>query len=204
MAEEREVMVQEEVPKEKKIRKWAKAGGKGKRSYVKSGNYRKTTHETRETTVRAASETHSQADAPWANPASLEAPPARPGMVQRWIRVSSRGKNEPTNLSRKLREGWQPRRADSIPGNFHMPVISGGNFSGAIGVDGMVLMEMPKARNDQRNRHYEKRKERLTESINMQLAEASRNRGRSGFGPIEIAQKTQVGTLREVRVAADD
>ena len=49
---------------------------------------------------------------PWAPPSRLDAPPAPAGYVHRWIRVAMRGEEDKTNVFSKLREGWEPVRAD--------------------------------------------------------------------------------------------
>ena len=43
---------------------------------------------------------------PWTPPSSLDAPPAPPGFVHRWIRAESVGQMDQKNVSARLREGW--------------------------------------------------------------------------------------------------
>ena len=59
---------------------------------------------------------------PWAPPSRLDAPPAPDGYVHRWIRVAMRGEEDKMNVHAKLREGWEPVRADEYP-NYEAPVI---------------------------------------------------------------------------------
>lgn len=42
----------------------------------------------------------------WQPPALLDAPDARPGMVQRWVATSIQGKDTPDNVYKRMREGW--------------------------------------------------------------------------------------------------
>ena len=51
---------------------------------------------------------------PWAPPSMLEAPPAPEGFVHRWVRTAIRGEDDKTNLHARLREGWEPVRADEL------------------------------------------------------------------------------------------
>lgn len=192
-----------EAPKTAPVKAWADAAPKAKRKRVKQVRTG-TIHKMRVSDERTDETSHEIEDAPWGNPASLAAPAPRPGMVQRWIRIGSLGKPDPINLSRKMREGWRPRPADSVPARFSSPTIQAGQFTGGIGVEGMVLMEMPIARDGERNAYYKERQGRMTESINSQLAEATRGRRGTGFGPIEKAQKSEVGHLRRAVVAEEE
>ncbi len=194
----------DEAPKkvDKRTMAWKEASAQGKRTA--DDRKRGTTHQGRDAETREAEEVHQAWDEPWVRSGTLPSDiPARPGMVQRWIRVSSRGENDTTNVSRKFREGWVPRKAETLPKGFMAPTIERGSFVGCIGVEGMILCEMPKSRNDQRNAYFQKRKNTQTDAVNQQLAEASKH-GVKGFGNILKAEKTEVGRLREVKVASED
>ena len=84
----------------------------------------------------------------------LEAPPAPPGYVYRWIRESMLGTEDRANVSRRLREGWELVRADEHP-EFDAPVIDEGKNAGVIGVGGLVLARIPEEIAEQRNKHYQ-------------------------------------------------
>ena len=82
----------------------------------------------------------------WTPPSSLDAPPAPNGYAHRWIRVTVQGFEDTSNVSRKLREGWEFVRADSLlseigPNDY--PVISDGKHQGLIGHGGLVLARIP-------------------------------------------------------------
>jgi len=49
--------------------------------------------------------------AKWMPPQLLPDPKPEPGYAFRWIRVSSMGKDDATNISGKFREGWEPVKA---------------------------------------------------------------------------------------------
>jgi hypothetical protein len=158
------------------------------------------THGSRESETRDNTTTHPAEDAPWTQPASLEAPPPRKGMVQRWIRVGSLGKDDATNASRKFREGWVPRKANSVPPDFPLPHIDNGKFAGCIGIEGMVLCEMTIDRNNQRNKYFQGRRDRMTDAINQQIAQSNQRIG-SGFG--QIVKEERSVPVREVAVQSD-
>ena len=100
--------------------------------------------ETRETTSRRK---------PWAPPSRLDAPPAPAGYVHRWIRVSVRGEEDKTNAYQRLREGWEPVRADEYP-EFHAPVIDEGKYTGIIGNGGLMLCRIPVETAQERAAYY--------------------------------------------------
>ena len=52
---------------------------------------------------------------PWTPPSRLDAPPAPEGYKHRWIRAESAGQEDRTNVSGKLREGYELVRADEYP-----------------------------------------------------------------------------------------
>jgi len=100
--------------------------------------------ETRETTSRRK---------PWAPPSRLDAPKAPPGFVYRWIRISVRGEDDKTNAYQRLREGWEPVRADEYP-DFHAPVIDEGKYTGIIGNGGLMLCRIPVETAQERAAYY--------------------------------------------------
>ena len=57
---------------------------------------------TREKTARTPS---------WRPPELLPTPDPQNGYVFRWVRVSTNGASDPTNINSKLRQGWEPVKA---------------------------------------------------------------------------------------------
>jgi hypothetical protein len=131
-------------------------------------------HETRQYETWDDVDVHAEEDKPWVRPTSLEAPPARKGFVQRWIRVGSMGQDDPTNTARKFREGWKPRPASSVPASWHSPTISHGKWAGCIGVEGSLLCEMPEKMVKKRNDHYRAKTDATTAGIEGELQKHSR------------------------------
>lgn len=104
--------------------------------------------ETRAVELAEAAPETVAAEAPWENPSQLVAPKPRPGMDQRYVRVSARnGDVDAMNADKARRYGWTPRKAETVPG-YAPPTIQHGQFSGFIGVGEMVLMERPKSVGD--------------------------------------------------------
>jgi len=60
------------------------------------------------------------------------------GWSYQWVRASSLGKPDPSNLTSHHENGWRPVPASRCPGHFHPA-----GYQGAIERDGLVLMERP-------------------------------------------------------------
>ena len=63
------------------------------------------------------------------------------------------GQNDPANMSKRVREGWEPVRAEDHP-DFEAPSIEDGKHAGVIGVGGVVLARFPIETREQRNQHF--------------------------------------------------
>lgn len=137
------------------------------------------------------------ADRPWLPPSRLAAPPERPGMAQRWVRVGIHGQDDPSNLAAALQEGWRPRRADTLPAGFAAPKIDHGEYAGVIGIHGMVLCEIPKARMQARARYYAEMTRKQTQAVEQGLARVSDPRL-----PLQRHRDTQVVKKRDPTIPA--
>tara|TARA_R110002020_G_scaffold252258_3_gene466083 strand:- start:2024 stop:2485 length:462 start_codon:yes stop_codon:yes gene_type:complete len=78
----------------------------------------------------------------WKPPSLLEAPAAPDGFIHRWIRAEILGKDDKPNFAKRLREGYEPVRADEYP-EFECAEIEEGRFKGVIGVGGLILARLP-------------------------------------------------------------
>ena len=101
-------------------------------------------NETDKIKTSRASQTRSKTERPkvWSPPSSLDAPPAPDGYKHRWIRAESMGFDDSSNMSAKLRSGYELVRADEYPGS-NYPVMNEGKYKGIIGVGGLLLARIP-------------------------------------------------------------
>jgi hypothetical protein len=90
---------------------------------------------------------------PWAPPSHLDAPTPPDGYVHRWIRIAMRGEEDRMNVHSKLREGWEPVRADEYP-DFDAPVIDEGKYQGVISQGGLMLCRIPVETAHERTAYY--------------------------------------------------
>ena len=79
---------------------------------------------------------------PWAPPSALDAPKPPEGHVHSWVILEVRGQDDRKNVMARLREGWEPVRADEYP-DFESPIVEQGKFEGVIGVGGLILCRIP-------------------------------------------------------------
>ena len=82
----------------------------------------------------------------WAPPSPLDAPPAPSGYVHRWLRTSVLGWEDTTNMSARLREGYELVRVDEYKNDpvwSGLPAVTGGKYSGVVGHGGLVLARIP-------------------------------------------------------------
>jgi len=107
--------------------------------------------------------------APWVRPSSLAAPDPRPGFVQRWIRVSMKGEEDPRNVNMRTREGWSPRPISSVPDDFFFMASKTHEKGGHFVVDDLMLCEMPRETYEQRAAYYRNMADRQMNSVEEDL-----------------------------------
>ena len=120
----------------------------------------KTNRMTRELDTREKMERPKQ----WMPPQLLPDPNPEEGYAFRWIRIASLGKDDATNISGKLREGWEPVKASDHP-EIRLFGSSNGKFPDSIEVGGLLLCKTPVEFTDQRNDYYRKQAEAQMSSV---------------------------------------
>jgi hypothetical protein len=89
----------------------------------------------------------------WAPPTTLPTPADKDGWTHRWIRTSMMGQADPTNVSAKFREGWEPVKSDDYP-ELMMHSDPNSRFKGNVEVGGLLLCKAPKEMMQQRDAYY--------------------------------------------------
>ena len=89
----------------------------------------------------------------WTPPQTLPEPKPQEGYVFRWIRTSMMGQADPTNTSAKLREGWEPCKAEDYP-ELMLQADPNGRFKGNIEIGGLLLCKAPEDLMKQRDSFY--------------------------------------------------
>lgn len=101
--------------------------------------------ETREKTVRRRS---------WQRPEVLPSPTPEDGYEYHWVRVSTQGQADATNVSSKLREGWEPVKAADHP-EITMVTVENDRFADNVVIGGLILCKAPKELVEERNEYYD-------------------------------------------------
>lgn len=100
----------------------------------------------------------------WTPPQLLPDPEPEPGYAHRWVRLSTLGTADPMNISSKLREGWEPAKADTQP-KLRMLVSPNGRFPDSIEIGGLLLCRIPVEFVEQRTAHYDNQSESQMMSV---------------------------------------
>ena len=100
----------------------------------------------------------------WRPPETLPMPDNRPGWSHRYVRTSTLGAADPSNISSKLREGYEPCKAEDYP-ELMMHASTEGRFKGNIEVGGLLLCRIPEEFMKQRSAYYDQQNRAQTESV---------------------------------------
>jgi hypothetical protein len=100
----------------------------------------------------------------WMPPQLLPDPNPEPGFAFRWIRISTLNKADATNLSSKLREGWEPVKASDHP-EIRVFGTTHGQFPDSVEVGGLLLCKTPVEFTEQRDAYYRQQAEAQMQSV---------------------------------------
>ena len=117
-----------------------------------------------ERNIRVDRQSEARPSDSWTPQSSLPVPEPKDGWVFRWIRTSSWGRSDNTNVSRQFREGWEPVRAEDHP---ELKIMSDINsqFKGNVEVGGLLLCKAPEERMKARQRHFQEVSDRQIEGV---------------------------------------
>jgi len=137
-------------------------------------------------------------EAAWKPPSLLDAPEPRPGYVQRWVATSLQGKDTPDNVYKRMREGWSARSAETVKSEL-FPTINHGQWTGSIGIEGMLLCEMPKERHASMKAYYQGKSHDQNQSVVGELDALGRQSGL----PIHQERKSETSRGRTLSAMSD-
>ena len=133
----------------------------------------------------------------WSPPSMLEAPPARDGMRQRWVSTQILGQDIPHHTMKRFREGWTPRPADTIPKDCPVPTIAQGQWEGHVGIEGMILCEMPESKVEARTRYFAQKNADLNKFVDSNLNRVEQS------GGLAIDRNVQSSVSRGQKIVDD-
>lgn len=120
--------------------------------------------EKREQSTRAKTERKKR----WERPETLPSPNPEEGYKFRWVRVSSLGQVDATNVSSKLREGWEPVRAKDHP-EIDVVSIEIERFKDNVVIGGLMLCKAPVELVDERNAYFQEQADQQMKSVDNNL-----------------------------------
>ena len=89
----------------------------------------------------------------WTRPELLPNPTPEEGYTYHWVRVSTLGTADATNVSSKLREGWEPVKAADHP-EITMVTVENERFADNVVIGGLMLCKAPVELVEERNEYF--------------------------------------------------
>jgi hypothetical protein len=108
----------------------------------------------------------------WTPPELLPEPDKQPGYKYRWIRVSLLNNADPRNISRSMREGYEPVSIEEQP-KFKLLIDRNSQFAGNIEIGGLLLCKAPIEMVEARAQYYEKMTRAQAEAVDNSLMRQS-------------------------------
>ena len=122
----------------------------------------------------------------WTRPELLPEPHAQEGYTYHWVRVSTMGEADPTNVSSKLREGWEPVKASDHP-EIELVSIENDRFKDNVVMGGLMLCKAPVELVEERTAYYEAQSKQQVDSVDNNLM-----RGNDPRMPLFTEKKSEV------------
>ena len=104
----------------------------------------------------------------WTRPEVLPSPNPEPGYAFRWVRVATQGQVDPTNVSSKLREGWEPVKASDHP-EITVVSIENEKFKDNVVIGGLMLCKAPQELVNERTDHFKQQTDGQIQSVDNNL-----------------------------------
>ena len=104
----------------------------------------------------------------WTRPTVLPDPTPEDGYTYHWVRISTNGQSDATNISSKIREGWEPVRAEDHPEIF-TDSVADPRFKDNVIVGGLMLCKAPVELVQERNAFYKQQAESQIHSVDNNL-----------------------------------
>ena len=104
----------------------------------------------------------------WVKPEVLPTVEVEDGYTTRWVRISTLGVTDASNVSSKLREGWEPVKAVDHP-EITMVAVENEKFADNIVIGGLMLCKAPQEMVDERTAHYQQQTKNQIHSVDNNL-----------------------------------
>lgn len=104
----------------------------------------------------------------WTRPTVLPDPIPEDGYTYHWVRIATNGQSDATNVSAKLREGWEPVRAQDHPEIF-TDAVADARFKDNVIVGGLMLCKAPEELVEERTEFYQNQADSQIRSVDNNL-----------------------------------
>ena len=104
----------------------------------------------------------------WTRPETLPSPLPQDGYAFRWIRVSNQGQVDATNVSSKLREGWEPVKTADHP-EITMVAVEQERFRDNVVIGGLMLCKAPSEMVEERTDYFQQQTDSQMQSVDNNL-----------------------------------
>ncbi len=101
-------------------------------------------------------------------PSVLPDPTPDPDYGYRWIATDIVSQAAPSHVSKQIRDGWEPVRAED-----HPELMLPANANGNVEMGGLMLCRMPKEKINARNEYYQRQAEGWMQSVDNNLMRQS-------------------------------
>ena len=134
----------------------------------------------------------------WAPPSQMDAPAPPPGYRYRFVRMELLGDTDDANVVSRIRQHYEPVRADEIAG-FHVDAMKTGEHAGIVRSGDCILCKVPEEVVQQRDAYYQGQAERMMDAVDGDLDKNS-----SDVMPIHKERRTRVTKGRPKEEEFDD
>tara|TARA_S200002703_G_scaffold56265_1_gene48869 strand:- start:1239 stop:1562 length:324 start_codon:yes stop_codon:yes gene_type:complete len=88
------------------------------------------------------------------------------------------GTEDRSNVSRRVREGWELVRGTDLPPEWQLPTMDNGRHEGVIYNEGLLLAKIPTETVEERREYYENRNAQAKESLDNNIFNEARSDNR--------------------------
>jgi hypothetical protein len=140
----------------------------------------------------------------WKPSDTLDAPPPRVGMEQRWVRFRIGTDDDQKNFSSKQRGGWVVRALTTVPAGYFPPTMRHSQMGEVIAVGDLILCERPRSIGVAQKKYFRDKLRRQTQAGQRHIRKAERS-----DHPIDVEEKRDrptvgYGQKRRVSVQSDE
>lgn len=104
----------------------------------------------------------------WTRPETLPEPKEQPGWAYRWIRLATLGKDDPSNISSKFREGWEPVKAVDHP-ELMLARVEDDRYKDNVIIGGLMLCKAPVEMVEERSEYFRRQTEGQMQAVDNNL-----------------------------------